>query len=189
MRLFIALTLPEAVRRDLDRRTRPLRPRLPRAKWVRSEALHLTLAFLGETDPERLAVLDGEIAPAFAAHRAMHLRVSGAGGFPPRGKKRVLWAGLEADGDLAGLQSEVQKAAERALSTELEKRPFHAHVTLARCRPPWPAGALETLRTAFEGGLGESFPVRAGTLFESELKPAGAEYRALRQYPLREESG
>lgn len=187
MRLFLAFTLPDAVRWDLDRRTQPLRSRLPEARWVRPEAMHLTLAFLGETPPEKLADLDRELKPVFSAFSAMVLRVEGVGGFPPGRHSRVIWAGLETDGDLLGLQAAVAGAVERALGKPLDDERFHPHVTLARCQPPWPGRALEAVRGVFAGALPPPFPVLRGTLFESHLKPSGTEHKVVREYPLGEE--
>ncbi len=48
MRLFIATNFPEVVLRDLNDRAVKLKPRLPAASWVREEAQHVTLVFLGE---------------------------------------------------------------------------------------------------------------------------------------------
>ncbi len=193
MRLFVAIEVPSEIRLELERRisrlrasgaTGNLRPRLPKARWVRPEAMHLTLAFLGETDPERLPELHRELGAAFAAGEPMALEVAGTGAFPPRGRKRVLWTGVEAAGDLGGLQARVAEAVERAAGVEVERRPYHPHLTLARCKPPWPPSAVER----FAGDFGEepagSFTAERGSLIASELHPRGARYRTVESYPL-----
>lgn len=50
MRLFVALVPPEGLRRDLERRGEELRGLCRRGRVVPWENIHLTLAFLGETD-------------------------------------------------------------------------------------------------------------------------------------------
>ena len=50
MRLFVALVPPEGLRRDLERRGAELRGLCRRGRVVPWENIHLTLAFLGETD-------------------------------------------------------------------------------------------------------------------------------------------
>ncbi len=186
MRLFVALEVPPEVRRELDRRSRDLRAGLPKARWVRPEAMHLTLAFLGETDGERLPGLFEELAAAFRPGAAMELRVAGFGAFPPRGRVRVLWAGVETAGDLAGRQRRVVDAVGRALGAPLEEagRPYHPHLTLARCRPPWPRPALRRLADALGSAAALPFAVADGALIESHLSPAGAHYEVLRRFPL-----
>ena len=76
MRLFVAFEIPEPVRREVRRRMAGPRERLPRARWVDPDVLHLTLLFLGEVAPERVAALAGRLGLAFAAHPALPLRLA-----------------------------------------------------------------------------------------------------------------
>ena len=75
-RLFIALTLPEAVREDLARQSERLqkgaRFTACRPRWVRPEGMHLTLAFLGQTPVARIEAIRRElglVAESFAPQR------------------------------------------------------------------------------------------------------------------------
>jgi 2'-5' RNA ligase len=54
MRLFVAFDLPSAVRNALATLAQRLKPECPAARWVRAESMHVTLKFLGETDPQKL---------------------------------------------------------------------------------------------------------------------------------------
>lgn len=197
MRLFVAVEIPESLRTELAERCQALRekPRqeLPKARWARPEAMHLTLSFLGETDPGRLPALHRELGPACAAVEPFELRLGDAGAFPIRGKARVLWTGLKApDGKpsapLADLRQSVAGAVERAAEVEPDTRPFHPHLTLARLKPPWGRSPLEYFQEAFGEPPGDAFPVAETVLFESELHPSGARYRRLGAYALGGES-
>ena len=64
MRLFVALELPADLQRAVGELVSQHRPALPKARWVRPENLHLTLAFLGETATERLPDLEAAMADA-----------------------------------------------------------------------------------------------------------------------------
>lgn len=187
MRLFVAFEIPEEIRRRVEERTLELRSELPKARWVRGELMHLTLHFLGEVDPELLTPLQRELGTAFATGAPMELTVTGVGAFPPRGRAKVLWAGIETAGDLAGLQASVVAAARRAVGADDDRdrgRPFHPHLTLARCRRPWPRGAVERLAAGFGDDHSRPFTVDHGTLIESRLGPGGPRYRAVESYPL-----
>lgn len=184
LRLFLALEVPEAHRREMERRARTLRRSLPPARWVPADNLHLTLRFIGATDPDRVPDLLGAVAPAFAACEPLTLRLVGGGIFPPARPARVAWVGVDGGGALHRLQREVAAAADAALGLEPEGRPFHSHVTLARPRRPWKRPASEEFARAFEGPVGEPFTVRAGVLFESRLGPGGATYTALEELAL-----
>jgi len=186
MRLFVALEIPRSLRDELERRSISAGRAQPKARWVRPEGMHLTLSFLGDTDPGYLPDLHRELAVAFASEPPIDLRIGEVGAFPPRGRVRTLWAGIEAlgGGDLAVLRAAVVQAVMKAAGVRPEKRPFHAHVTLARCSPPWSPPALNRFVAAFGEPIAERFVVREGTLFESELRPSGARYHVVREYPL-----
>jgi RNA 2',3'-cyclic 3'-phosphodiesterase len=192
MRLFVALEIPEPVRREVRRRMAGLRERLPRARWVDPDVLHLTLLFLGELAPERVAELAGRLTQAFAAHPALPLRLSGGGTFPAGRPARVAWIGVTAPPELAPLQAAVARAAAAAVpavpavagSREAGERPFQAHVTLARCPSPWPRSAAEKFAAAFPGEIGPPFVADRGVLVESRLSPRGPRYRHVAELPL-----
>lgn len=146
--------------------------------------MHLTLSFLGDTDREDLPNLHRELGTAFAPAAPLELRFADVGAFPPRGKARVLWAGLADGGALIELQKDVAAAVERALDLEPETRPFHPHVTLGRLKPPWSRSRADAFPDAFGEVPGDAFTVSHGTLFESELHSSGARYRVVGTYPL-----
>lgn len=185
LRLFVALHLPDAVRRELESASRPLRRGGPRARWVRSENLHLTLAFLGDTPTSLLAGLDRELNAACARFEPFRMAVDGVGVFPPRGPAKVVWAGLDTDGDLAALQYAVVHAVGRAIGRSVEeRRPFRAHLTLARCKPPWPKRAVARLEEVL-GDLGsDPFDVGEIHLVSSTLHPEGPRYRIVSSHLL-----
>lgn len=186
LRLFLALDLPEDVRREIGERAGRLRARLPAARWVRPEGLHLTLAFLGPVESGRVAGLTAAVAPVFAAAAPLTATVGGGGTFPPGRPARVAWVGVHAGPELPALQGAVAEAAYRSLDLETDTRPFHAHVTVARPRRPWNRRAADELARAFEGELGEPFVVTEAVLYRSELGPGGSRYTALERYPLGE---
>jgi RNA 2',3'-cyclic 3'-phosphodiesterase len=190
MRLFVALEIPEPVRREVRRRVAGLRERLPRARWVDSDVLHLTLLFLGEVAPERVAELAGRLGQAFAAQPALPLRLAGGGTFPAGRPARVAWIGVAGPPELAPLQAAVVRAAREVLELrEAGERPFQPHVTLARCPSPWPRGAAEKFAAAFPGEIGPPFVADRGVLVESRLSPRGPRYRHLAELPLAAASG
>lgn len=181
LRLFLALEVPEAHRREIGRRAAALRRSLPAARWVPAENLHLTLRFLGATDPDRVPRLVDAVRPVFAAFEPLTLRLAGGGTFPPARPARVAWVGIEGGERLHELQGEVAAAADATLGLEPEGRPFHPHVTLARPRRPWNRRVSEEFARAFEGSLGEPFVVRSGVLLESRLGSAGAVYTTVEE--------
>lgn len=182
MRLFVALEVPRGLRDEVFERARRAQAGRPKARWVRPEAMHLTLSFLGETGEGLLPALDAGLEPAAAALRPFELHLDGLGAFPPRGKARVLWVGFAAPAALLELQKAVAKAVEQAAGIAPERRPFHPHLTLARLKDPWGRGSVQRFVDAFGEPPPDVFRVEEGVLFQSELHPSGARYTALRRY-------
>jgi 2'-5' RNA ligase len=182
MRVFAALKLPPDFRSSLEENLRVLRERYPRFRWTGEENLHITLAFLGEIEKPGLIILEE------AAERAIRGRgpipISGER-FLPRGRDpRVLALGIEEGREALAALAAALEGALAALGKERgcpvrppEKRPFRAHITLARRG----ASPLEPVPDP-------AFPLR-GTLrelaiFRSELFPEGPRYTPLKVYPL-----
>lgn len=184
MRLFVALDLPDDLAQEVERHATEARRELPRARWVRPEDLHLTLAFLGERDAGDLPVLDEHLAPAFAGVAPFELRLGHGGTFPPRRPARVAWIGVDHDDELPQLARRVHGALQRAVGFEPDRRGFSAHLTIARCKQPWRRREIERFERHFRGLLGPPFEVTEGVLYESVLSPGGARYRPLQRYPL-----
>jgi len=104
--------------------------RLDGLRWTDAANWHLTLAFLGQIDPARIASIESAMEEVASAHAPMHLRTGGLGAFPSPGRGRVLWYGVaDPAGGLGGLAREVQ--TELCVDTD---GPFRAHLTLARAR-------------------------------------------------------
>lgn len=189
MRLFVALEVPDPPRRDVRRRMDGVRDRLPRARWVDPENVHLTLLFLGETAEGDVPALAAGLREAFARCPPLEMRLVGGGTFPPGRPARVAWVGVEAPDELMTLQADVTRAAVEALGFEPEERPYHPHVTLARCPSPWRRDSIEKFTNAFTGPIGQPFVADHGTLFESRLSPKGARYRAVEVFPMEGSGG
>jgi 2'-5' RNA ligase len=187
LRLFVAFEVPAGVRREVARRVEAARRDLPTGRWVDAEKLHLTLLFLGETPEAEVPALAERLAPVFARRPPLPLRLAGGGTFPPRRPARVAWVGVEAPPELLPLQADVTGAAVAALGFTPEERPYHPHITLARCPSPWPRPAIERFTAAFAGPIGEPFTAGEGVLFESRLSPKGARYTPVATFPLEAE--
>ncbi len=184
MRLFVGIAIPSSVKAEIGSRGK-VRRRLPAARWVAIENLHLTLSFLGEVAEAQLPGMSQALGRAFARREPLTLQFAGAGWFPPGRAARVLWLGLEDGAALQQLQSDVARELEETLGVEREKRPYDSHLTLARCSRPWPRRAAESWAATFAGTVGEAFEVRQGHLFRSHLGRGGATYEILESFSLR----
>ena len=181
MRLFVAVDLPEAVKAGLDAAVAPLRESLPPARWVRPSLFHLTLAFLGETDSNRVPDLSRALREKLEQEVGFRVHFGALGTFPKVAPVRILWLGLEPSVRFVRL-SELVLDGLRFAGLPADERAFRSHVTLARCDPPWPAHqrvAVGDLARGLGARLaGLSFACDRVTLFSSTLGKGGPTYRA-----------
>jgi len=177
VRLFVAINLPDDVRRDILRVTEPVRRLGVPVKWVEAGGIHLTLKFLGEVTADRLSELAAGVERAAGRARAFALPIGGFGAFPSESHARVVWVGCEAVPALELLQHDVEREF-AALGFPLEGRPFRPHLTLGRAKRDarnGVTGLAEPLaRLVYHGEV----VVRSVELMESVLSPAGARYVA-----------
>ncbi len=189
MRAFIAIELPTAIRRSLETEIAKLRDLAGgRAiRWVDSEAIHLTLRFLGEID-DRTSGLIADCLDRICPNSArMSFEVGGLGGFPNLSRPKVIWIGIQqSDRRLAKLQAEIE-AGVIQLGVEGEDRTYHPHLTLGRLRraaSQSEVGLLaDRLRQIQVVDLG-TVAVEGVSLMRSELTGAGAVHTRVHYAPL-----
>lgn len=180
MRLFVALDLPDAVREAIRELIAQLKPLSRAPRWVRPEGMHVTLKFLGETNEAKIGAIRAALA-AIASPEPIEMHFRSLGFFPHERRPRVLWIGVEASPNLARLAGDAERTL-APLGFEPETRAFVPHLTLARFESPEGAGPL--VRRAGELASTDFGSTRASEfhLFQSILKPSGAEYRRLETF-------
>jgi RNA 2',3'-cyclic 3'-phosphodiesterase len=168
-RLFVGLDLPESVRQSLS----ALDPHLHGVRWMKPEQIHLTLCFLGNVETAAEEILREKLAAIRMAR--FFLPLQGMGSFPARGQPQVIWIGVGAGHpQLFYLHKRVQDAA-LAAGLEPDLRPWHPHITIARCKHV----AAESVRpflkkhADFDGGL---VRVNSFALYSSEPRESGSIY-------------
>lgn len=122
MRLFAAICLSPAVRDSLAETVAALRSQ-GKGTFSRPENLHLTLAFIGETD--RVEEAEEALRRA-AVGGSFSLTVEGIGSFDD-----LWWAGVAKNEALERLALGVQ-ASLREADFSIEERSWQPHITLAR---------------------------------------------------------
>ena len=180
MRVFIAVDLPIEIRNALAEIQRELRPTSHAARWVNPDSIHITLKFIGEVPDSRLDEIHGALAGLTWIPFTVTIR--GAGFFPGNRSPRVFWAGMEAP-TMQGLAEELDARMER-LGFENEQRAFRPHITLARAKETRIDSSLVAAAAKFEGHEFGAFSVDRIFLFKSTMKPGGAVYEKLKEYPL-----
>ena len=189
MRVFIAVDVGDAVRREVTRVISTLTGKLeavttpPKVVWVKPAALHVTVRFLGEIEPADVERLQEVLAPAIAL-APFEIEWRGIGTFPNNKHPRALWIGVvNGAAPLAQLEAEVSRRVAGGSVVDLADRPFLAHLTVGRVKMAgagvdWPKilQAVEVKRV--------TTIVDRVTLYRSELSRGGPHYTGLVSAPL-----
>ena len=122
MRLFIAIELSEEMKKSLLDIQEQFRRLGVHGNYTRPENLHLTLAFIGEYS-EQDKVLEAMSSLCF---RPVELRLRGLGSFG-----ELWWAGLEENGELSRLVTQLRRALARR-GIPYDRKKFLPHITLVR---------------------------------------------------------
>jgi 2'-5' RNA ligase len=167
-RLFVAVPLPVGLLGFVGS-TQELLPRTSGLRLMREDQLHVTLTFIGEVGPRDAAAARAvvESVPSDLGGEAVIERFLL---LPSANRARVAALELsDADRVFAVLFETVMGGLERAGVMQREKRPFRAHLTVARLRNPG------IVQPRSESGQ-VRFAVESVCLYESELKREGAVY-------------
>lgn len=132
-RCFVSLPLPDKVKSDIARFMSEARSLFPGYRFGAAENLHITLQFLGETPRDATPSLAKALSVAAEGVSAFRLDCKEAGGFPGKGKPRILHIAVTSgERELRALASRLRRSLEPLGFTD--PKPFSPHITLARER-------------------------------------------------------
>ncbi len=180
-RLFIALNLPEKIKKEIVEFTDKLAKNNKNKpiKWVRGDGLHITLHFLGYADEKLEERVKSAMQPLSGKFGGFEFVLGEISAFPYLASPRVIFLECEQTNGksvfkLQGLLGE--KLTQ--LGIAVDERPWKPHITLGRVkeRCDFKTGdcAVEPL----------NFSVSSVELMESRLTPKGAEYGEVVSYKL-----
>lgn len=175
MRLFTAIVIPFPVAQQLAR----LQPQpFPGLRLVKTEQIHLTLHFLGDTS---LAVIQKELQGF--SRSAFELTIDRLGSFPTAGRTTTLWAGLRESRELMQLHQTLE-ARLMVAGYRPEKRPYRPHITLARCSQEVPRQMIQDFQAQQSTLMPMTFNVQEVVLFSSRLSEIGPTFQQENVYSL-----
>lgn len=185
LRLFVAIELEPAMLEELARLQETVRSITPRLRFTRPEGIHCTLKFLGNVDADRLPAVRRSLASLVGEAAPGRIRLGGLGVFPPRGRARVVWCGLE--GDTRGLRR-LAEAVDREMAPAgfgREPRPYTPHLTLARVPEGVDPGDLGQQLLSLKSPQPVSMRPLEFSLVQSKIARGGALYTPVESYALR----
>ena len=184
MRTFIAIELPDTVKKELVQLIDGLKSSQADVKWVNPKGIHLTLKFLGNIDEEKVTEIKDVLDKVTKAENPFELRLAELGAFPTPASPRVIWAGVKEGAQLAiDLAKKLEEQLEK-IGFEKEKRSFYPHLTLGRVRSAQNKGRLTKLLESTKFKCSSTIKVSHISLIQSTLTPTGAIYTQLYQAKL-----
>lgn len=149
----------------------------PPLRMIPLEQLHVTVAFLDETEPSLISDLSEIIRDVASSAPLSELTVRGLGGFPNSTRPTVVWAGFADPSPLVQLADRLGSRC-AAIGFVRESRPFQPHLTLARVKLPPPVGLADYISEHSTRDF-EAVTPSMLTLFRSDLGPSGPTYTPL----------
>ena len=150
-------------------------------RWVKRDAMHLTLRFLGDVEEAGLVHVM-EAMTSLEGSGRLRVRLDRVGAFGGR-RPRVIWVGLAEDDGLEKLRA-VRTQLDAALAVaqfEAESGRFRPHLTLGRVRRQATKPQLASIQAAVDAATALSIEsvVERVALVESTLLKDGPRYRRL----------
>jgi 2'-5' RNA ligase len=181
IRAFIALPSDPLVNSNIIEIQRDLSSAEADVRWEAENKLHITLKFLGDTEPATLKELHQTLLHELSGFHSLEFTYTKLGVFPNEANPRIVWVGTDNHPSLIELQSLVERVCQQS-GFKKDDRPFHPHVTIGRVK------GTRNIRLLTDRLKSITFePIRSlctGILImQSQLQPSGSIYKVLKSFP------
>lgn len=173
MRCFISIGLEPAIKKDIEFYIKKLSADdlFKGIKWVKSDNIHITLAFLGEISLNNINQISEVMKLASNKLDPFVVNLKGTGFFPNMREPKVFWIGVEKTPSLYRLKEEIDVGLEKS-GIKFDRKPFAPHLTLGRFK----TGLNLKRHINFLPDFEASFLVEKISLVKSELLKEGPLY-------------
>jgi len=181
MRIFIALELPEKIKKEISKTQNQLKTVGIKARLVKPEITHLTLVFLGETTPNKIEDIKKILKEASSQISPINLWSDNIDAFPSPAKAKIIYLSLKGEmGKLNALFLKIQKDLKKQ-KINFDQKPFVPHLTLGRLKKlqnlTWPLSKIKIPR--------RHFFTNKLFLIQSTLTSQGPIYKILHSFELK----
>jgi RNA 2',3'-cyclic 3'-phosphodiesterase len=147
-------------------------------KWTDTANIHITLAFLGDTEEKTIKEIISMLEVRCKGSGKFELMLKGSGIFRNLDDPRIIWTGIEPSEKLLKLNYLIMNGL-KELGVKMENRPYKPHLTIGRIKRLNDAESLKTLIDKFQNYEIQLVPVNEVILYESILLTAGPVYKPL----------
>ncbi len=181
-RIFIGIGITESIRRKIYDLAVKLLGNEENTRIIPSSNIHLTMKFLGNTKIQKIHKIEKAIKNSADNFNKFEFEITREiGAFPSLGNARVVFLKIGSGADVFIQIYDSLKDNLSRIKIRKEKRNFSPHLTIARIKD------RRNLDGLLEGKTGGPYKLKCPsiTLFESKLKPAGAEHTILGEFSLK----
>jgi len=149
-----------------------------RISWTNPNNIHITLAFLGDTENDKVSLISSLLHERCSGYGKFDLILRGAGVFKNMNDPRIIWTGVEAGENLIKLFNLISGCLKDA-GIMIEERTFKPHLTMGRIKTLRDKAVLSDILDKYKDHEIQRVPVGEVILYESILLPAGPLYKPL----------
>lgn len=183
IRTFLAIPIPTKLQKYIADFADPIKVREDHINWVAQDNIHITIGFLGETDPNVIEEQAQGLSEVIAGYSPMRIGLTDTGIFPHANSPRVLWIGAAPYSKALFSLVDAVKDYLRGQGYELDKRRFQPHITLGRVKSI--SRNSQFIHEFLSAEVRElTFDVGEIKWYESTLTPTGAIYKELKSFTL-----
>lgn len=182
LRLFLAIDIPSFAKEKIVEVQNRFKSLNLDAAWVKPSNIHLTLRFLGNTDPGKLPEIKQRLDERLSSLTPFPVSLGETGVFPNTRNPRILWIGLrDPENKLDPLHKIIEDTVER-IGFPPEPKKFAPHLTLARIKSRKGSRLIEQEISKIGRVNSDSLEVTGVRLYQSRLTPQGAVYSILEEF-------
>lgn len=177
MRLFLAIDLPERIKKSLNSQLENLKLEYPQFNWVGKDNYHITLYFFGNTDKTEKIIkklkdilYDQESFYLYSTDTDLFMR-----------NQIVIYLNFRRERKLEQLAKKVKESFSQEYVTQNK---FVPHLSLARCRIPSKQQYFVLKKRLARMNIDIDFPVNKIILFQSLLGRRKPVYKKIEEFPL-----
>ncbi|MDR4503434.1 MAG: RNA 2',3'-cyclic phosphodiesterase [Candidatus Scalindua sp.] len=184
VRLFVAIEIEKRIKERILELLENLKRTGADIRWVASENLHVTVKFIGDSDPVILPSLAKSLENVASGFNPFRIEIENFAVFPTAKKPRIVFVGLrDKENNLTKIFEAVETETEK-FGIKRESRKYFGHITVGRTKTEKNIHKLiEILRTDSNHFFGQE-NVRHISLIQSELTPKGPIYTTIKKFIL-----